>query len=146
MTKIDRDAVRVELEQLMQANGGAITPEDVVQAAASSNSALHAWFDWDDTRAAAKYRLEQARHLLKVVNVQITYAATSTVLVPAFVSETNDNGMQHYVRIVDVLSDDERRHALVVATIRRAEAILRNCPEQLCQALADRLAKTLKKL
>ena len=42
-------------------NGGRVTPEEVIDAARRTDSPLHDYFDWDDTSAAHKYRIEQAR-------------------------------------------------------------------------------------
>lgn len=44
-----------------------ITPAMVVQAALDKQSPLHQFFEWDDTQAAEKYRLWQARKLIATV-------------------------------------------------------------------------------
>lgn len=62
----DPQVVGDELERLKQANGGKLFPSDVVEAAHSETSPLHAFFEWDDSDAARKYRLAQARSVLKV--------------------------------------------------------------------------------
>ena len=41
-----------------------LTPEQIVQKAKDENTELHKCFEWDDSKAADKYRLEQARHLV----------------------------------------------------------------------------------
>lgn len=45
---------------------GSLTPEVVVDAASHPDHPLHSRFDWDDTVAARKWRLEQAGQLLRV--------------------------------------------------------------------------------
>ena len=40
-----------------------ITPEDILNQAKDINSELHKCFEWDDTIAANKYRLQQARQV-----------------------------------------------------------------------------------
>jgi len=147
--KIDRALANAELNAIAAA--GDMTPETVLDAARDENSALHGWFDWSDDAAAEKWRLQQARQLIKTVYVAITYADDTVVVVPAYVSEADDvddetNTARHYVAVVEVMSDDQRRTALVVATIKRAMAILKNCPEALCQKLAGDLEKELAKL
>lgn len=49
----------------------AITPVAVVDSARDPSSPLHAAFEWDDTEAARSYREEQARHLMR--SLEITF-------------------------------------------------------------------------
>jgi len=55
---------------------GVLTPEAVVDAAASLTSPLHSFFEWDDTKAGRHYRLQQARNLIG--SLYITPLATAT--------------------------------------------------------------------
>lgn len=65
------DAIQAELQRLFDANNGRLTPEQVVDAARSPASPLHARFDWSDADAAAKWRLEQARGLIRSVRLVV---------------------------------------------------------------------------
>jgi len=42
-----------------------ITPEQVLEKAKDENTELHKCFDWNDTSAANKYRLHQARQIIQ---------------------------------------------------------------------------------
>ena len=42
--------------------GDTATPAQIVDMARDSSTELHKCFEWNDTVAAEKYRLEQARH------------------------------------------------------------------------------------
>ena len=64
-SKIMQQRVK-ELRKIERANGGVLQPEKVVEHAANPDSALHSAFEWDDSEAAQKYRLEQARQLIRV--------------------------------------------------------------------------------
>ena len=44
-----------------------VSPAEVVERAKDENSELHKCFDWDDTSAAYKYRLEQARKVIRML-------------------------------------------------------------------------------
>lgn len=46
-----------------------LTPEIVVEDASDPGSPLHTLFDWDDSSAAHKYRLVQARTLIRRVRI-----------------------------------------------------------------------------
>lgn len=56
-----------ELETIRVRNGGILKPEHVVEFAEDPNTALHSWFDWNDTEAAHKWRIEQARMVIRVM-------------------------------------------------------------------------------
>ena len=49
---------------------GSVTPEEVLEKAKDKNSELHKCFEWDDSIAAQKYRLQQARAII----VNLVYA------------------------------------------------------------------------
>ena len=42
-----------------------VTPEQVLEKAKDESTELHKCFDWDDTSAANKYRLHQARQIIQ---------------------------------------------------------------------------------
>jgi len=50
---------------------GIITPELLVIEAEKRKSPLHNCFEWDDTKAAKKYRIVQAREILTLIVVEI---------------------------------------------------------------------------
>ena len=56
------DAQKVADE--IRALGDEVTPEQIVDAARDENTELHKCFDWDDTIAAEKWRLHQARQVV----------------------------------------------------------------------------------
>jgi hypothetical protein len=68
---IDAQVAGEELEVIKERNDGMITPEAVVTAARAKMSPLHPYFEWDDSIAAAKHRLEQSRYLIRHLVVQI---------------------------------------------------------------------------
>lgn len=44
--------------------GDEATPDQIIEKAKDENSELHKCFDWNDTEAAAKWRLHQARNIV----------------------------------------------------------------------------------
>ena len=44
--------------------GESATPEEIVEKARGTGTELHKCFEWDDTKAAEKYRLHQARQVI----------------------------------------------------------------------------------
>lgn len=62
--KADANMIGRELESLEE-----ITPENVLEYAKDPDSELHKCFDWDDTSAANKYRLTQARQVIRFIMI-----------------------------------------------------------------------------
>ncbi len=115
--------VEKELQGIRKRCRGALRPADVVAwAAKHPKSALHERFDWDDTEAAHKYRLWQARKVI----TRVTIVPRNNTKIRAFVSLTEDRGDGvGYRSVVEVLSDDERRERLLaqaLAEFRRVRA------------------------
>ena len=52
--------------------GDSPTPESVLEKAKDPNSELHKCFEWDDTKAAEKYRLVQARQMIQFIIIKDT--------------------------------------------------------------------------
>lgn len=47
-----------------------ITPEKVLEIAKDENTELHKCFEWDDNKAAEKYRLQQARSIIQFLIIK----------------------------------------------------------------------------
>lgn len=56
----------------MREGGGLLRPERLVERASNKKHPLHDFFCWDDTRAAHLYRVDQARELIRRVEVTVT--------------------------------------------------------------------------
>jgi hypothetical protein len=102
-----------ELRRISAENDGKLKAEDVVEAAKPEDSPLHDRFDWDNSTAGHKYRLMQARQLIRVV-VEYTDVGASKKAVRVFQSLSTDR--RHgggYRTTVDVLSISEHREQLL---------------------------------
>lgn len=106
MREIKNKKIIAELRRIARANDGVLAPENVVNAARSVRSPLHKLFDWDDTAAAEKWRIHQARQVLRVT---VEFVGSEKSPVRVFVSLTKDRTGDEtgYRSMVDVVSDDE---------------------------------------
>jgi hypothetical protein len=68
--KLSEEVVR-ELEDIYD-DKGELLEEDVLLAARDPKSAMHDHFEWNNSKAAEAYRLEQARHLIRSVTIKVT--------------------------------------------------------------------------
>jgi hypothetical protein len=105
MNRRQYQAMKAKLEELAKAANGDLKPSAVLAEARKKTSVLHRMFEWNDTKAAEKYRLFQARELIAsvqyvyVVN-QHKYSAPMYVRNPE--AEARDQG---YVSLPRLRSD-----------------------------------------
>lgn len=102
-----------ELEEIRKRDGGILITENIVRFAENPNTALHARFNWDDTKAAHSYRLYQARALVRVfVEVVKTRGGNKDSRVYVALSSDRKTGGGYRV-VADVLSDSEMKRVLL---------------------------------
>ena len=66
--KVDATKAYNELERIRKKEG-CLVPTVVVNEAKKPRNPLHKEFEWDDSEAATEYRLEQARRMLRSIQV-----------------------------------------------------------------------------
>lgn len=64
------EKVQAVLLQIHKRDAG-LTPGAVVKAARPASSPLHTHFEWDDAVAGEKFRLDQARQLIRCVVIEV---------------------------------------------------------------------------
>lgn len=92
--KIDPNIAVQELERIKDVYGK-LTPDVVVAEAEKQECVLHAFFMWDDTKAAHQYRLQQARNLINNVEVKVITDGDKTYQVAAYEITTPKNGYKN---------------------------------------------------
>lgn len=121
--KSELDKIASELETI-ESRDGTLHPENVVEYAKKhKRSVLHKQFEWDDNAAAAAYRLEQARSIIRVYVKVIERPDDGKQVVVANYISMSDHRGQGYENVVTVLEDDGRREVLLMDTIRRLTSI-----------------------
>jgi hypothetical protein len=141
--KLTAEAVQ-ELKSL-EDRRGRLTPEQVLEAAAAKTSALHPCFTWDDSEAAAKYRLEEARELIRSVRIEVTFEERHIRTV-AYVHDTKrDQNEAGYVNLIKVRRPDAKDTIRVelnaiVALCERAVGIA-EAKDDALPGVADRIRR-----
>ena len=101
-SKVQKDLDRIKNKHK------SLTPEIVVEEAKSPKSPLHKAFDWSDTKAAKKWRLHQARQLIRAVWIIATPKAEPQ---PVFAYVPNkENGKPKkgsYKAVAEIITDEE---------------------------------------
>lgn len=114
-------AIAAEM-QVIAGQKDALLPEDVVDAARNPNSTMHSFFEWDDSEAAAKFRLVQARWLIRSVEIVVERHDAKTTIAPAFAFQ----GRQGYVS-TQVVIKTEGRFAVAIRALKSCESQLERC-------------------
>lgn len=122
--KLSNDLLKEELERIRLANGGLLYEEIIVAAATSEGSPLHAAFTWDDSAAAEKWRLEEARTLIRRVYVRVERPESEPVTLRMYASLGTDRlAGGGYRAISDILSDSERCAELLKTALAELQAM-----------------------
>ena len=129
------ESVDVEkiLREIADKHNGILRAEDVVNEAENPRHPLHDRFDWNDTSAAAQWRIHQARQIIRVT-VTSASVGGKNVTMRAFVSLTPDreeDGGGYKPTLVVMRNKDDRAQLLAdaLAEFGRFEAKYRALEE-----------------
>ena len=128
-----QETVSEELIRIKEENNGLVDPVVVVDFARDPATALHARFEWDDSEAAERYRIWQARMVIRMELAVIATDQQKERTVRTFVSLVDDRRATEdrgYRLMVDVLSDADLRERLL-SEARRDMLIFRRKYDQL---------------
>ena len=92
-----------EMARLMnRAPDGLLKPQSLVRFARDKETALHRFFEWDDSKAAAKYRIDQARSVIQVwVEVNHDGDPPSRVLVSLSTDQPGGGGYREMRKVLN---------------------------------------------
>lgn len=118
-----------ELETIRATHGGILRAEDVVSFAEDENTALHRCFQWDDSKAARLYRLNQARGIIRVA-VNVLETSKGPVETRAFVSLTPDRKEGGgYRAMADILSNQDLERRMIADALKELEVFRKKYQE-----------------
>ena len=110
-----------EFVEAMRQEKGHVTAREILDAARSEESPIHAAFCWDDGEAAEKWRLRQAGEMLRCLVRIVPVAPNRTAPVRAFVSIENGNSRRGYVSVDVAMADDDMRGQLLQRALDEAK-------------------------
>lgn len=122
-----------ELYRLQKEGRG--EPSDVVEAARSPKSPMHAQFEWDDSKAAEAHRLEQARYLIRSIEVVYSEVGGGEVAAKAFHVVQGEKSRSYAPVFV------ERQQSQISEVVERERAVLAGCRARL--AVYGKFEKTV---
>ena len=142
-SKVKPDVAFKELERIKGKNSGVLTAGIVVLEAKKARNPLHKQFEWDNDEAADQYRLEQARRMLR--SVEVTYKESPmTPPTRQYVTVTEEAVRDEperkvYKSTAEVLADPIARDEMLSDAIRDALSYRRKYAElqELSQVFAS---------
>lgn len=128
----DPERAVAALDKLVDTFGGIISPRDVVDAAKNEASPLHPFFEWDDSVAAEKYRLGEARNLLRIRIEYQSLPNNSTITIPLYSSAwpLRGEGKRSYQKTITLLSEEDYTDRLALDCLKRALSQLTALPHR----------------
>lgn len=121
---MNEQAVADKLIEIAAKNGGVLTPDAVINEAKKKTSVLHGEFEWDDTVAAKKYRIDQARRIIRTVKypVETEYGIKRSI---RYIQDPMlDEKVQGYRDIVEVRDDSAMARASMALEFKNAKSYL----------------------
>lgn len=120
------ETVKAALLDLAAAHGGALSPQLVVETARDPTSPLHSLFEWDDQVAAEKFRIVQARIVLRIAIPTYDHSNSEPVPIRLFTSVAalrGHNADEHpsYLPSITLMSNEDRRQMLVSQKLSQAK-------------------------
>lgn len=100
---------------------GEVNPEIIVEKAKDENNILHNCFEWDDTKAAHKYRIEQAKEIIRCLVIQTDKGEKTRAVVSVSI---NCNEKRSYQPLRLVLNNDYAKSMLLEQAKRDAEIFI----------------------
>ena len=89
----------------IQLKNGKITPFYVVEKAKESTSVLHNHFNWNESDASTRYRLEQAKYLIRHINIVTVKPNDEKIELKAYEIISRGSDIQ-YKKVKEFTEDD----------------------------------------
>lgn len=123
---------------------GSVTKEILLEKSRPEDSATHSLFEWDDSKAAEKYRLDQSKHIIN--NLRITYEAgnNETVSVKAFVNVSELSDKARYRNVEVALMEEDTKEVYLKRIRNELEAFIQR--NKHIEELADILIEEATRL
>ena len=118
--KVSAQTTGEKIEEIIQ-QYGAVTKENFLEASRPADSVTHNLFEWDDTKAAEKYRLHQSNMIINSLTVQVNVENRATpITTRAFVNIQKEDGRQkaEFLRIDTAFSDMECKTIVLANAIQ----------------------------
>lgn len=122
--KMDANIVGGVVEKI-EAEHGEVTKELLLEESRPEDSITHSLFEWDNNKAAEKYRLDQAKHTINALRVVWVTPENKEVPVKAFVNVSELTDKTKYRNVELALREEDSREAYLKRIRNELEAFIR---------------------
>jgi len=103
------ETVGAEFEAIV-AKYGHLSPATIVKVSKGKRSPLHSYFEWDNEKAAARWREQQASYLIRAI---VTVVEGSPEPVRAFVSVKTEDEQSVYTPVRSAMANPMQRDEII---------------------------------
>ena len=118
-----QDLITARLAKIAEENGGNLTPDAVLEDARSKKSPLHDQFEWNDGEAAHRFRLDQARTLIRSVRVEVVTEQKTISVVRYLRNPEMSSKLQGYADVAAIRDSTDLARDALRAEFARARAL-----------------------
>lgn len=118
---LDANVAGAVVEEVERENG-IVTPDAFLNKARADDSPIHSMFTWDDSVAAEKYRLQEARNIIRCLSVTIIKSDDAPKSYTAYVNIAEKKNEGKYLNINDAFEDDDTRSIVLGRALKELEA------------------------
>jgi hypothetical protein len=111
-----------EAVEALRDEDGLLRLEKIVEVASDPESILHSRFEWNDPTAAHKFRIEQARSLVRECKIPVRIGP-QIIHAPAFVSVPSESA-NTYRRIDEIEQRSPEAHQVLLDEMTRVSGVL----------------------
>jgi hypothetical protein len=127
-----KEGVQSVVNEIFQQHGE-VRPSILVEAARPVESPAHKGFEWNNKKAADEFRLMQARHWIRRVEIIVEDRAERLVHVPKIAYE-EDSGIaekEGYYKPISVVWDDEDEYQSALSSVKARVSAAKAAYEEL---------------
>ena len=106
VSRVKKQAMKRELDEIAARERGNLEPQAVVDRARDPNNVLHDSFEWDDSIAGEKYRLEQARALITTIYVTVSSPSGDNVRTLAYIRNPSKPSSDQGYKSITLIRDN----------------------------------------
>ncbi|MBO6178502.1 MAG: hypothetical protein J6M62_11250 [Selenomonadaceae bacterium] len=108
---VEAETAGKELER-MENKHGKVTPQIILDESRADNAPLHRLFEWDDTKAAEKYRLTQAQNIIHNLTITVDNPKTERqTTVRAYVKLQDE--VYNYISVTKAVTEQDTYQAIL---------------------------------
>jgi hypothetical protein len=138
---VPADVAGPELERIWSKHGKRLEPAHVVEAARPAKAPLHPSFNWDDKSAAKQFRLQQARQLIRSIQIIADDSSKPRSLFVHVNLEPEGGKRRKHYQHVDTILGHPTEYLAALIELRRKLISISEAVEEL-KSLAEKDATT----